>query len=76
MGWSITLKKLIYSGTGKDLRPIYLPGFGSGANSFSTGIGYFFTWSIPYKTIRVKMKIEKEPEPEDLPPGGAATISR
>jgi hypothetical protein len=61
MGWNISLRMLVYSGTGKDLRSIYLPGFGNGATKFSTGISYFISWNIPYKKIKVIIKKE-EPE--------------
>jgi hypothetical protein len=62
MGWSISLRRLLFSSAGRDLRPIYFPGFGPGANQYSAGIGYYFTWNIPYKTIRVKAITDKEPE--------------
>lgn len=65
MGWTISLRMLLYTGTGKDLRPIYIPGFGNGANRISTGIGYFFVWSIPYKKITVIMKKDVPEEPDD-----------
>jgi len=51
IGWSIRLRLLIYSGTGKDLRPVYIPGYGYGTKSFSPGINYYIVWSIPYRTL-------------------------
>ena len=64
MGWSISLRLLLYTGTGKDLRPIYFPGFGNGAKSIATGLSYFIVWNIPYKKIRVIMK-KAEPEEDE-----------
>lgn len=58
IGWSISLRMLLYSGTGKDIRPIYLPGFGKGGKTFSTGISYYMVWSIPYKTLKYIVKPE------------------
>lgn len=65
IGWTISLRKLIYSGTGKDLPPIYFPGFGNGAKKVSTGLNYFIVWNIPYKKINVILKKEVPEETED-----------
>jgi hypothetical protein len=65
MGWTISLRMLLYSGTGKDVRPIYFPGFGNGTNTISTGINYFIVWSIPYKKINVIMKKDVPEETGD-----------
>jgi hypothetical protein len=65
MGWNVSLRMLIYSGAGKDLRAIYLPGFGNGAKKFSTGISYFISWNIPYKKIKVIIKKEEPEETEE-----------
>jgi hypothetical protein len=65
IGWTISLRMLVYTGTGKDLRPIYFPGFGNGAKTVSTGINYFLVWSIPYKKIRVIQKIEVPEETDE-----------
>ena len=65
MGWTISLRLLLYNGAGKDTRSIYLPGFGNAANPVSAGIGYFFVWNIPYKKIRVIQKKEEPEEPDD-----------
>jgi len=65
MGWNISLRMLVYSGTGKDLRSIYLPGFGNGATKLSTGVSYFISWNIPYKKIRVIIKKEEPEETEE-----------
>src|SRR4030043_1538168 len=44
MGWSVNIRRLIYTGAGKDLRPIYFPGYGKGGESMSFGISYFLVW--------------------------------
>lgn len=54
IGWTIRLRILLYGGTGKDLKPIYIPGYGNGTKSFSPGINYYFVWSIPYKKVTLK----------------------
>lgn len=54
IGWTIRMMLLVYSGTGKDLKPVYIPGYGNGTKSFSPGINYYISFSIPYKTLAVK----------------------
>lgn len=54
MGWVIRLRILIYSGTGKDLKAVNIPGYGNGVKSFSPGLNYYLIWSIPYKSQRLK----------------------
>ena len=63
IGWSISLRMLLYNGTGKDNKPIYLPGFGKGDSKVSTGIGYYIMWSFPFKNIRYIVKPEPVEEP-------------
>jgi Domain of unknown function (DUF6048) len=65
MGWSISLRMLLYTGTGKDLRPIYFPGFGNGSKTITTGLSYFIVWNIPYKKINAIIKKEVPQETED-----------
>jgi hypothetical protein len=65
MGWSINLRMLIYTGTGKDLRPVYFPGFGNGTKTISTGMSYFVVWNIRYKKINAIMKKEVPEETDD-----------
>ncbi len=72
IGWSLSMRLLLYNGTGKDNKPIYLPGFGNSDSRVSAGIGYFVVWNIPFKKIRYIVKPEEpEEEPEDqlLPAG-------
>lgn len=63
MGWTVSLRKLIDPGTGRHLKPVYLPGYGNASKSFSPGFNYFFIWSIPFKNKRVI--IQPEPEEEE-----------
>jgi hypothetical protein len=65
MGWSISLRMLIYTGAGKDLRPVYFPGFGDGTKTISAGMSYFIVWNIPYKKIKAVMKKEVPEETDD-----------
>lgn len=62
LGWSVSLRMLIHTGSSSDLKPIYFPGFGNAAKRFSTGFSYFIVWNIPYKKVRV---ITKKEEPEE-----------
>jgi hypothetical protein len=65
MGWTVSLRMLLHSGTGKDIRPIFFPGFGNSTKSFSAGIYYFIVWNIPYKKINVIIRKEVREEPEE-----------
>ena len=65
IGWSVSLRMLLYTGTGKNLRPIYFPGFGDGTKTITAGLNYFIVWNIPYKKIKVILKKEVKEEPED-----------
>lgn len=62
IGWKISLRMLLYSGSDKDYRPLYIPGFGNAGKRISTGASYYITFNIPYKRITV---ITKPPEPEE-----------
>lgn len=66
MGWTVSLRKMIDPGTGRHLKPVFLPGYGNGARSFSPGINYYIIWSIPFKTKRVIIQPEVEEEEEDM----------
>lgn len=65
MGWTVSLRMMLYTGNSKDLKPIYFPGYGNGSKSFSSGMSYFIVWNIPYKKITVITKKEEPPEPDD-----------
>lgn len=62
IGWTIRLKLLISGGGGKDLRPIYFPGYGNGGRRTTAGISYYLSWNIPYKikTVITKPKTVEE----------------
>ncbi len=65
MGWTASLRMLLYTGAGKDTRPIYFPGYGNAVKSFNPGLSYFIVWNIPYKKIKVIMKQEEPDDTED-----------
>lgn len=65
MGWSISLRMLLYTGTGKDLKPVYFPGFGDGTKTITAGMNYYIVWNIPYKKIKAIMKKEVPEETDD-----------
>ncbi len=72
IGWNINVRALISSGTGSDLRMLYLPGFGDAGKRVSTSLSYFISWNIPYRTKRVII-LPPAPEEEDeiIQPGVA-----
>jgi hypothetical protein len=65
IGWTIRLRFLISGGGGKDLRPIYFPGYGNGSKNVNAGFSYYLTWNIPFKKIRVITKVPPPEEPEE-----------
>ena len=70
VGWSLSIRMLLYTSTGKDLRPIYFPGFGNATKTFSTGLSYYVIWNIPYKKITAILKKEAPEETEENPDTG------
>lgn len=64
VGWTVSLRKMIDPGTGKHLKPVYLPGYGNGSKSFSPGINYFIIWSIPFKNKRIIIQPEEVDDEE------------
>lgn len=76
IGWMISIRRILYSNTGKDLSPLYYPGYGESGNKFSFAINYFISWNIPYKKIRVQIKPEPVEEPEEDVPAGEDDVSR
>jgi hypothetical protein len=64
LGWSVNIRKLISAGVEKDMRPVYLPGYGDGTKSFSFAFNYSIMWNIPYKEKRV-IVYPRFTEPED-----------
>ena len=73
IGWSISLRRLIYPGIKRDIRPIYFAGYGQGGESYSSRISYFISWNIPFKKIRVAIKQEEPEEPLDEEEGTPET---
>jgi hypothetical protein len=65
IGWTVNLRMLLYSGTSKDLKPVYIPGYGKGTQSVTIGFSYFISINIPYRKIRVITKKEEPKEPEE-----------
>lgn len=65
VGWAVSIRALIHTSSGKDLKPVYIPGFGNGTKTISTALSYFIVWNIPYKKINAIMKKEVKEEPED-----------
>jgi hypothetical protein len=65
VGWSISLRMLLYTGNTDGVKPIYFPGFGNGEKRFTTGFSYFIVWHFPYKKVTVITKKEEPEETED-----------
>lgn len=65
VGWSVSLRKLLYAGTDKEMRPIYFPGYGSGGKPYSTGLNYYLIMNFRYKTIRVLIHKKPPEEPQE-----------
>jgi hypothetical protein len=76
IGWTISLRKLIYTGTGKDLPPIYFPGYGNGGKPVSGSLNYFIVWNIPYKKINVIIPKEVPEVTEDKTTTGNGQLAR
>jgi hypothetical protein len=66
VGWTINLRKMIDPGTGRHLKPVYLPGYGNGSKSFSSSMSYFMIWSIPFKNKKVIIQPEEVEEETDV----------
>lgn len=64
IGWSVSIRMLLYTNTGKNLKPVYLPGYGDGTKTVAAAMSYYIVWNIPYKKIKAIMKKEA-PEEED-----------
>jgi len=65
IGWLISIRKLVYTGASKDLRPIYYPGYGEGGNTLTYGLSYYISYNIPFRKIKVAVKPEPVEEPEE-----------
>ena len=64
IGWNLRLRLMVYTGTGKNFKPVSVPGYGNGVKSFSPGMNYHIIFSIPYKSMYVKPEPKKVEEPE------------
>jgi hypothetical protein len=74
IGWNVRLRLMIRNGTGRDMKPVLVPGFGNGTKSFSPGINYYIIINFPYKSVFAKPEVEKPAEKDSettTPPGGA-----
>lgn len=66
LGWSVSLRKMISSGTEKEMQPVYLPGYGNATKPVSFALSYFIIWNIPHKIKRVVIHPEEEPVEENV----------
>ncbi|MRR20008.1 hypothetical protein EG827_07415 [bacterium] len=64
IGWNLYMRMLISAGAGKDLKPVWMPGYGPGTSGITTGAEYYISISIPYKKIKVIIRPRQE-DPED-----------
>lgn len=72
IGWNISMRMLISAGAGKDLKPVWMPGYGPGTRGITTGAEYYISISIPYKKIKVVIKPKQEQsEGEEEEEGGS-----
>ena len=53
IGWNLYMRLLISAGAGKDLNPVWMPGYGAATSGMTTGAEYYISISIPYKKIKV-----------------------
>ena len=65
VGWTVRLKLLISGGGTRDIKPIYIPGYGNGGKAVTLGVNYYISWNIPFKTRMVITKPEVPEEPEE-----------
>jgi len=65
VGWTIRLKLLISGGGTRDIKTIYIPGYGNGGKTVTLGINYYISWNIPLKTRMVITKPVVPEEPEE-----------
>ena len=65
IGWNLYMRLLISAGAGKDLKPVWMPGYGAGTRGMSTAAEYFISVSIPYKKIKVFIKPRVQQSEDD-----------
>jgi len=73
LGWSINIRKLIYTSTGNDLKPVYFPGYGDGSKSITAGLSYYIVWNIPYRKIKAIIRKDVPEEKDDTKDTGTGT---
>lgn len=73
IGWNVFMRLLISAGAGKDLNPIWMPGFGDASSRMTTGAEYYVSFSIPYKKIKVVIKPKRVEEYEEGEEGTEGT---
>lgn len=56
VGWNLYMRLLISAGAGRDLKPVWMPGYGPGTKGMATAAEYYISISIPYKKIKVYIK--------------------
>ena len=56
VGWNLYMRLLISAGAGRDLKPVWMPGYGPGTKGMSTAAEYYVSISIPYRKIKVYIK--------------------
>jgi hypothetical protein len=61
IGWNLYMRLLISAGAGKDLKPVWMPGYGPATKGMVTAAEYYVSFSIPYK----KRKVIIMPKTED-----------
>ncbi len=65
IGWNVSLRMLLYSGAGANMKPLDMPGYGDAGKKIQTGVSYYIAWNFTYKKITVIQKKEEPEEPED-----------
>jgi hypothetical protein len=74
IGWAVNIRMLVFSGTGKHMRAVDIPGFGNGSKPFSSGFNYYLSIRIPYRTKRViYIKPVRETDDEEMEPDRQTT---
>jgi hypothetical protein len=73
IGWNLSMRMLISAGAGKDLKPVWMPGYGPGTRGITTGAEYYISISIPYRKIKVIIKPKQEDTDEDEDTEGEPT---
>lgn len=53
IGWNLYMRLLISAGAGRDLKPVWMPGYGAATSGMTTGAEYYISISIPYKKTMV-----------------------